>query len=176
MVYHNFVTGERIFDYQMKDAKLREICIENMYGEADHQAIIEVEETRAAEWDLLLKNHMASRLQYLFRQRKARQWRQKGMQKLTNMILKAKADKQRFCVRFIERSVEGYKSRVKFRQQLKYAFEKIYDLDSGKIFWYNSVTGLSTWDRPTMLGEFGLCFFLSLFEDCARVYTFCVFL
>lgn len=33
MTYHNFVTGERIFDYQMKDKKLREICIENMYGE-----------------------------------------------------------------------------------------------------------------------------------------------
>lgn len=153
MVYHNFVTGERIFDYQMKDKKLREICIENMYGEADHQAIIEVEETRAAEWDALLKNHMASRLQYLFRQRKARQWRQKGMLKLTNMILKAKADKQRFCVRFIERSIEGYKSRVKFQQQLKYAFEKIYDLDSGMVFWYNSVTGQSTWDRPAMLGK-----------------------
>jgi len=51
MTYHNFVTGERIFDYNMKDAKLREICIENMYGEADYQAVIEVEETRAAEWD-----------------------------------------------------------------------------------------------------------------------------
>jgi hypothetical protein len=33
MTYHNFVTGERIFDYQMKDKKLREICIDNMYGE-----------------------------------------------------------------------------------------------------------------------------------------------
>ena len=32
MTYHNFVTGERIFDYQMRDKKLREICIENMYG------------------------------------------------------------------------------------------------------------------------------------------------
>jgi hypothetical protein len=32
MTYHNFVTGERIFDYQMKDKKLREICIDNMYG------------------------------------------------------------------------------------------------------------------------------------------------
>ena len=26
--------GEKIFDYQLKDKKLREICIENMYGEA----------------------------------------------------------------------------------------------------------------------------------------------
>ena len=55
MTYHNFVTGERIFDYNMKDAKLREICIENMYGEADYQAVIEVEETRAAEWDLKVR-------------------------------------------------------------------------------------------------------------------------
>jgi hypothetical protein len=37
MTYHNFVTGERIFDYQMKDKKLREICIENMYGKLDSQ-------------------------------------------------------------------------------------------------------------------------------------------
>mgnify|MGYP006180113977 FL=1 len=96
---------------------------------------------------------MASRLQYMFRRRKARKWREKSLFKLTNMILKAKTDKQRFCVRFLERSYEGYKSRVLFRKQLKYAFEKIYDLDSGKLFWYNSVTGQSTWDRPSILGK-----------------------
>ena len=153
MTYHNFVTGERIFDYQMRDKKLREICIENMYGEADYQAVIEVEETRTAEWDALIKNHMASRLQFMFRRRKAHKWRQKSLFKLTNMILKAKTDKQRFCVRFMERSWEGYKSRLLFRKQLRYAFEKIWDLESGKLFWYNSVTGVSTWDRPSILGN-----------------------
>lgn len=28
LCYHNFHTGEKIFDYQMKDKKLREIAIE----------------------------------------------------------------------------------------------------------------------------------------------------
>jgi hypothetical protein len=42
MTYHNFVTGERIFDYQMKDKKLREICIENMYGKSDSQPVLQI--------------------------------------------------------------------------------------------------------------------------------------
>jgi hypothetical protein len=42
MTYHNFVTGERIFDYQMKDKKLREICIENMYGKLDSKPVLQI--------------------------------------------------------------------------------------------------------------------------------------
>lgn len=157
MTYHNFVTGERIFDYQMTDKKLRQINIENMYGEADHLAVLEVQDMKIKEWDLLIKNHMASRLQYMYRRRKANNWRKKRMFKLTNAILKAKTDMQRQCVRFMERSWIGYKSRFIFRKQLRYAYEKIWDLDSGKLFWYNSITGVSSWDRPYMLGK-AACF------------------
>jgi hypothetical protein len=154
MTYHNFVTGERIFDYKMTDKKLREINLENMYGEADHLALQEVQLAKDEEWDLLVKNHMASRLQFMYRRRKANQWRQKKMLKLTNQVLKAKTDTHRRCVRFLERSWEGYLSRMRFRKQLRYTFEKIWDVDSAKLFWYNCVTGASTWDRPYLLGRY----------------------
>jgi hypothetical protein len=122
-------------------------------GEADFIAVKEVQETREKEWDSILKNYMATRLQYMYRRRKGNKWRQKSMFKLMNAVLKSKTDKQRMCVRFMERSFLAYRIRMVFRKQLKYAFEKIYDIDSGKLFWYNCVTGQSTWDRPYMLGK-----------------------
>eukprot|EP00600_Ochromonadales_sp_CCMP1393_P017535 CAMPEP_0175036478 /NCGR_PEP_ID=MMETSP0005-20121125/23810_1 /TAXON_ID=420556 /ORGANISM="Ochromonas sp., Strain CCMP1393" /LENGTH=139 /DNA_ID=CAMNT_0016297677 /DNA_START=20 /DNA_END=440 /DNA_ORIENTATION=+ len=51
MMYHNFSTGERIFDYQMKDKKLREIALENLYCEADHMAVQEVHDLKKNEWE-----------------------------------------------------------------------------------------------------------------------------
>lgn len=122
-------------------------------GEADHAAVIEVQEAKAAEWDSIVKNYMASRLQYMYRRRKGNKWRAKSMFKLMNAVMKEKTDKQRFCVRFMEKCFMAYRVRLVFRKQLKYAFEKIYDIDSGKLFWYNCVTGQSTWDRPYILGE-----------------------
>jgi hypothetical protein len=50
MTYHNFVTGERIFDYQMKDKKLREICIENMYGKLDSQPVLQIVPFAVCVW------------------------------------------------------------------------------------------------------------------------------
>jgi hypothetical protein len=126
-------------------------------GEADFIAVKEVQETKEKEWDLLLKNYMATRLQYMYRRRKGNKWRQKSMFKLMNAVLKSKTDKQRMCVRFMERSFLAYRVRMVFRKQLKYAFEKIYDIDSGKLFWYNCVTGESSWDRPYMLGKIAVC-------------------
>lgn len=40
--YHNMVTAERIYEYQMTDKKLREINIANMYGEAEDAALQQV--------------------------------------------------------------------------------------------------------------------------------------
>ena len=122
-------------------------------GEADHQAVLEVQATKVSEWDSIVKNYMASRLQYMFRRRKGNKWRQKSMFKLMNAVLKAKTDQQRYCVRFMERSFAAYKVRLIFRRQLRYAFEKIYDVDSGKLFWYNCITGEASWDRPYILGR-----------------------
>mmetsp|Transcript_21860 Transcript_21860/g.48872 ORF Transcript_21860/g.48872 Transcript_21860/m.48872 type:complete len:1042 (-) Transcript_21860:89-3214(-) len=154
MTYHNFVTGERIFDYQMRDEKLREIAIENMYGEADHQAIQEVNETKRSEWELLIKNMMARRLQYMYRSRQARKWREKKMWKLTNTLMRKKHVVQMRCVRFLESTWVGWRSREAFKRQLNYSFEKVWDLHSGRLFWFNVVTGGSSWDRPRPLSRY----------------------
>ena len=139
-------------------------------GEADHQAVLEVQATKVSEWDSIVKNYMASRLQYMFRRRKGNKWRQKSMFKLMNAVLKAKTDQQRYCVRFMERSFAAYKVRLIFRRQLRYAFEKIYDVDSGKLFWYNCITGEASWDRPYILGRCLLwCYFMGVrcVRDCS---------
>lgn len=115
--------------------------------------MIEVKEAKEADWDLTLKNYMASRLQFMYRRRKGNKWRQNKMYKLMNAVLKEKTDKQRLCVRFMEKCFVAYRVRLLFRKQLKYAFEKVYDIDSAKVFWYNCVTGQSTWDRPYILGK-----------------------
>jgi hypothetical protein len=57
-------------------------------------------------------------------------------------------------VRFLETTWSGWKSREVFKKQLAYSFEKVWDLDSGGLFWYNAVTGDSTWDRPSMLSRY----------------------
>jgi hypothetical protein len=61
LCYQNFSTGERIYDYQMKDAKLLEITIADMYGEADGQAIENVRRLKSEEWDLTIKTYFVKR-------------------------------------------------------------------------------------------------------------------
>jgi hypothetical protein len=43
--YHNFATGEKVLEYKMTDEKLKEILFCNLFGEAQHDSLIEAKST-----------------------------------------------------------------------------------------------------------------------------------
>lgn len=52
--YHNFKTGERIFEYDMNDERMKEIYISNVYGEAEREALIHSKEEKDLDWYIII--------------------------------------------------------------------------------------------------------------------------
>jgi multidrug efflux pump subunit AcrA (membrane-fusion protein) len=153
--YHNFVTNQKIYEFQMTDPDLRNILIANMYAEAEQAALAEIKELRVKNWDETIKNYMARRMQYMYRVWKARRWRNKKVWKVEKRVLRMKQDLQKVCVRFMERTFLGYKSRVIFKKQLHLTIEKVFDVDSKQIFYYNHMTKESSWIKPYLIKRYG---------------------
>ena len=154
MCYHNFDTGELIFDYMMKDWKLKEIAIANMFGESEAQAVMMIRGKKDEDWELTVNNYMVSRIQYMYRMRRARKWRAKKLFKIEKRFHKIRMDQKKFCVRVIETTYTGRKARAVFKRQLLLSYEKIWDTHASKLFWYNHTSRVSVWERPRILERY----------------------
>lgn len=162
--YHNFDTGEKFFDYQIKDETLRIINISNMYGEAETEAKTHAAELKAKDWEEHVQNYMAKRMQWMYKMWKLRKRRRA---KLWGMQSQMDANRRKIAQKIVihcERLWIGAKCRIKFRRQLQLTYQKVYSVESpkgpddqshGRMFWFNHQTKQATWDRPHVLWRYG---------------------
>eukprot|EP00607_Mallomonas_marina_P008377 CAMPEP_0182424456 /NCGR_PEP_ID=MMETSP1167-20130531/10667_1 /TAXON_ID=2988 /ORGANISM="Mallomonas Sp, Strain CCMP3275" /LENGTH=263 /DNA_ID=CAMNT_0024604287 /DNA_START=162 /DNA_END=954 /DNA_ORIENTATION=+ len=57
--------------------------------------------------------------------------------------------------RFVTGHFHGYKSRKKFRRQLHCTYEKVWDTEHARLFWYNHQTQESSWTEPHLIHRYG---------------------
>jgi hypothetical protein len=153
--YHNFLTNEKILEYEMKDQVLRQIGISNLYGEADYKVKQQLKQMKIDEWDMIVKNYMARRIQSMYYLKRARAYRARKLWRLQKRELKLKVKKQRNVISFIEKHHMGAKSRKWFTKQLQLTIEKLYDPSHDMFFYYNHVTKQSSWETPYMIKRYG---------------------
>lgn len=154
--YHNFDTDEKIFEYQMTDEKLKEISTTDEVCQAMTNAEEMADTKKKEDWDLLIKNFMAKRIQRgMYRVWKARKKRQKKIWRIKSRDETLMRSRQIYCVNFFVTWFQGYKSRVKFIRELMLTYEKVWDIDNKKLFWYNHLTKSSHWERPHLLWRYG---------------------
>jgi len=78
------ITNEKIFEYQMTDEKLQEILRSNLVNEAEYNANVTCNNDQKEAWEFEIKNYMARRLQYMYRQWKERRERSRHIWKVNN--------------------------------------------------------------------------------------------
>ena len=110
---------------------------------------------RNEDWERLLNDTMIRRIQYMYRVWKCRQKRRAKMWHVINRNSIAIRAKQRKCVRFVEKAHRGSEARIKFKKQLHMVYEKVWDIERGRLFWVNHQTGEKSWDRPWLLWRYG---------------------
>jgi hypothetical protein len=153
--YHNFLTNEKYHEYQINDKVFKSIVIANLYGETEYKTRHEINQLRKEEWSVVLANYMAVRVQYLYRQWKARKWRKKKVWKVEKRVLQFKTKQQKAIIKFIERVHYSYQTRVAFKKQLHLTIEKLYDPSSQQLFYYNHHNSQTCWSLPLLLRRYG---------------------
>lgn len=98
---------------------------------------------------------MAKRMQYMYRQWKCRKRRAKKLWAVNNAIMDRKRKKQTNVIAFIENGFLCAKVRLEFKKQLHLVYEKVWDTESGRMYWYNHHTKVSVWERPHLLWRYG---------------------
>jgi hypothetical protein len=83
---------------------------------------------------------MAKRMQYMYRQWKCRKRRGKKLWSVNNAIMDRKRKKQTNVIAFIENGFVCAKTRLEFKKQLHLVYEKAWDTESGRMYWYNHHT------------------------------------
>jgi hypothetical protein len=155
IVYHNFLTDRKVYEYQMTDEILEEVNISNYYGEAEEQAKREADEEKIKDWDRVMNNLMANRIVYMYRFWKSRKKRKAYAWKLQSRESAARRDWAVLIARFCAQRYYGYKVREVFKKELALTYEKVYKADTGDIFWFNHLLGTSHWERPHLLWRYG---------------------
>ncbi len=155
IVYHNFETDEKVYEYQMTDEILKKVNISNYFGEADEQARVDSDEAKKEDWLQVVNNMMCRRIQYMYRFWKSRKKRRAFAWKLKTRESNEKRQYAFLIAMWCAQHYHGYKVRLVFEKELKLTYEKIYKADSGEIFWYNHLTGRSHWERPHLLWRYG---------------------
>jgi len=98
---------------------------------------------------------MARRIQRMYFLRRARKKRQAKVWQILNREAIEVRTKQKLAIGFMERTFKGRRTRERFAKQLHFAYEKVWDLESGRLFWMNHSTKQSVWERPLMLWKYG---------------------
>lgn len=155
ITYHNFLTNEKIYEYEMQDMILKKIVIANLYGEADYKIKSELREQKKTDWIMTMKHYMAKRIQHMYYRYKGKQYRAKRIYKIQKRLLKQKIAYQRTVLHFLEKSFYGKRSRKIFQKQLSMTIEKLYDSNYELYFYYNHVTHQSTWEIPYLIKRYG---------------------
>lgn len=155
IVYHNFETDKKIYEYQMTDEILKQINISNYYGEADEQAKVDAEEAKEKDWKASVENLMVNRIIYMYRFWKARKRRKAYAWKLQSRRSNERRKFAFIIAMFCAQRYHGYKVREQFKRELALTYEKVYKADTGEIFWFNHLLGTSHWERPHLLWRYG---------------------
>ena len=155
IVYHNFETEEKIFEYHMTDEVLKSVTISNVYGEADEEAKVLCETAKEEDWTLQMNTLMARRIQYMYRYWKCKKKRRAFQWKLKTRESNAKNAKAFYISSWCVKHWIGYKVRAKFTRELKLTYEKVFKADTGHMFWYNHYNESSHWERPYILWRYG---------------------
>ena len=153
--YHNFDTDQKILEFDMTDEILREINIANYYAEQLKVSQTKVDDMRMDDLVFRERTYYTRRLQYLYRQWKGRRNRSGAAWKLARASDLDRRVYQKKMVQFCEVYFKSTKSRARFRRELHCSIEKVWDINEGRMFWYNHVTKVSTWDEPLLLKRYG---------------------
>jgi hypothetical protein len=154
MCYHNMATNERVFEHDMTDLKLMEVTQANIFAESMTQTLAKVEADKALDWKVVKEDFYVRKLQYLYRQWAGRRQRNTQMWKVERGTERKDRKIKKKIALFITWHYIGLKTRRLFHYQLKMNMEKVWDVDSGRLFWYNHITKVSSWDRPLLLGRY----------------------
>ena len=149
--YHNFETKTKVFEYKMTDEILKEINRQNLIAEYKVEAQAYAKKLRKEDWQRRLENVMARRIQNMAHLWFGRRKRTRMMWKLEQRAAEIRTMSKRKAVTFLGKKFRGYKARLRFRRQLKCTWEKVWDLDSKQLFYYNHHTQESLWDKPHLL-------------------------
>ena len=155
IVYHNFKTDKKIFEYHMTDEILMDITKSNLYGAADEDARVAAAKAQEEDWVFQMNTLMARRMQYMYRYWKAKKTRRAWQWKLKTRESNEKNAKAfKLCTWCIKRWW-GRKVRTKFAKELHLTYEKIWQADTQQMFWYNHHLKTSHWERPRLLWRYG---------------------
>ncbi len=155
IVYHNFVTETKVFEYNMTDEILMDVTKSNLYAAADVDAKKMSDKAQEEDWELTMNTFMARRMQYMFKYWKSKKTRRQWLWKLKTREGNARNSKAFFISAWIIKHNYGRKVREKFKRELFLTYEKVFQADTGQMFWYNHLLKLSLWERPQLLWRYG---------------------
>jgi hypothetical protein len=149
--YHNFETANKVFEYKMTTEILKEINRQNLIAEYKIEARAYAKKLRKEDWQKRLENVMAKRIQNMAHLWFGRKKRKKLVWKLDQRQAEVRTMSKRQAVVFLGKKFRGHKARRKFELQLKCTWEKVWDLESKQLFYYNHHSKESVWERPQLL-------------------------
>ena len=155
IVYHNFLTEQKVFEYNMTDEILMEVTHSNIYGAADEDARVLADKAQEEDWEFEITSFMARRMQYMYRYWKSKKTRRQWLWKLKTRESNHKNAKAFFISAWIIRHLYGRRSREKFQKELFLTYEKVFMADTGQMFWFNHLLKTSLWERPHLLWRYG---------------------
>ena len=153
--YHNFDDDRKIFEYQMKDEIYKEINQRNMFAEFETDAKRLAEESKKHDWEDLMRQVMARRMQFMYKQWKLRKRRKAKLWAIQTQIA---ANRRKFAIKIVNHCTRlflGSKARASFVRQLRLAWQKVFNVQDGRMFWYNHHLKQSVWERPHLLWRYG---------------------
>jgi hypothetical protein len=152
--YHNFETGSKIFEYKMTDEILKEINKQNLIAEYKTEAQAYAKKLRKEDWQKRIENVMARRIQNMAHLWFGRRKRKRLVWKLDQRQAEVRTMSKRQAVVFVGKKFRGYKARRRFERQLKCTWEKVWDLESRQLFYYNHHSEQALWERPRLLARY----------------------
>jgi len=155
IVYHNFTTDNKVFEYNMTDEILMDVTTSNLYGMADEEARKLAEVSKDEDWVFAMNTFMAKRLQFMYRYWKSKKARRQWLWKLKTRESNAKNKRAFQISSWCTSHWHGKKARSLFAKELKFTYEKVYKADSKHVFWFNHLLKTSHWDRPHVLWRYG---------------------
>ena len=145
----------QVFEHQVTDDLLKQINVSNMYGEAETTAKQQFEESKAKDWEDLLQGLMVRRMQWMYRQWKLRKKRRAKLWAMQTQIATNRRRIAQKIVTFCERLTLAAKVRAAFKRELLLTYQKVYDVNDGRVFWFNHLTKAAVWERPHLLWRYG---------------------
>jgi hypothetical protein len=155
ILYHNFETGQRVFEHMMTDEILEEVNVANYYGEALEIAKVTAKKMKKDDYDRRVKHYYTKRIQYMYRYWKAKKERSEVLWKVDTTIAREQRVYQKKVIEFAERLFKANKQRKTFRRQYLLTMEKVWDAQEKRMFWYNHHTKESHWDQPKLVRRYG---------------------